>query len=357
MTSRTEPLPQELARRWADLRAANPGMRNRDAAEALGVSEAELINALVGSGARRLKADWKEIFTALPLLGRVMALTRNEEAVHERKGHYNPASFEGHVGLVLGPDIDLRIFINDWRFGFAVEEQGRKGLMKSLQFFDSSGMAVHKIYAVEETDEVAWAELVADFAVEAPAERLGVAARGPATRRAGEVDRDFFLAEWADLKDTHEFFGFLRRHDLEPTTAFRLAEGRFTERLPATATNSLLTEASGSALPIMVFVGNPGMIQIHTGPVSKIERMGPWLNVLDPDFNLHLREDRMAESWLVRKPTVDGIITSVEIFNEMGDRIVTFFGKRKPGEPELAAWRALAESLAEPGRTLAEARP
>ncbi len=340
----------DLALRWAALKAATPQLRARDAAARLQVSEAQLVDSQVGGTARRLDPDWPVFFAALPGLGRVMALTRNEEAVHERRGTYAPASFEGHVGLVLGPDIDLRIFRNHWQSLFAVEEPGRKGLMRSLQIFDAQGTAVHKIYAEEATDLGAWNALLDRLAIEA-GEPLTVAAAAKKTPQSAAVDRDAFLADWAALKDTHEFFGFLRRHRIEPTAAFRLAEGRFTTRLAASSTNDLLTRASAGGVPIMVFVGNPGLIQIHTGPVHRIERMGPWLNVLDPDFNLHLREDRIGETWLVRKPTTDGIVTSVEIFNAEGGRIASFFGKRKPGAPELEAWRELAEGLAAGGAT------
>jgi putative hemin transport protein len=96
----------------------------------------------------------------------------------------------------------------------------------------------------------------------------------------------------------------------------------------------------------MVFVGNHGMIQIHTGPVVRIVPTGPWINVLDPDFNLHLREDAVAEAWLVRKPTRDGVVTSVELLDARGGLIATFFGARKPGKPEDPRWRALADGLA-----------
>lgn len=344
---------RDIAQRWAALKAGTPHLRARDAAEQLKVSEAQLVDSQVGQGTLRLNPDWPAIFAALPKLGRIMALTRNEEAVHERRGTYDLASFEGHVGLVLGAEIDLRIFLSHWKFLFAIEEQGRKGLMRSLQVFDAQGTAVHKIYAEEMTDIDAWKALVASLAVETPAPLAVATAEKTAPTRA-EVNREAFLAEWSALKDTHEFFGFLRRHKVEPTDAFRLSEGRFTTRLSAQGTNDLLTRASDGGVPIMVFVGNPGLIQIHTGPVSRIERMGPWLNVLDPDFNLHLREDRIGETWLVRKPTVDGVVTSVEIFNREGGRIASFFGKRKPGEPELTAWRDLAEGLAtNPGAPLA----
>ena len=57
-------------------------------------------------------------------------------------------------------------------------------------------------------------------------------------------------------------------------------------------------------------------------------------------------EDRVAQAWLVRKPTADGIVTSIELFDATGEFIAYFFGKRKPGTPETTGWRMLAETLA-----------
>jgi len=73
--------------------------------------------------------------------------------------------------------------------------------------------------------------------------------------------------------------------------------------------------------------------------------MGPWINVLDPGFNLHLREDLVTQVWLVKKPTTDGVVTSIELFDAQGEFIAYFFGKRKPGIPETTGWRMLAESM------------
>jgi len=337
----------DLAARWAALREAKPQLRNRDAAAELGVSEAELIASRDDAGIFHLRPDWLALFEALPRLGRVMALTRNENVVHERHGTYEPASFNGMVGLVLGPDIDLRIFLKAWKFGFAVEEQSRRGLLHSLQIFDRSGVAVHKIYAGEGTDMAAWRDLTVKLRAEDQAATLDIAAPTvqAAPRDLASIDAVALLNGWENLRDTHEFIGLLNKNDAQPTQAFRLAEGRFTRRVGNNAVRQLLNHASQERLPIMVFVGNQGMIQIHTGPVARIEVMGAWLNVLDPDFNLHLREDRIGEVWHVEKPTSDGIVTSIEVFDAGGERIATFFGKRKPGEPELEGWRSLAASL------------
>jgi len=96
----------------------------------------------------------------------------------------------------------------------------------------------------------------------------------------------------------------------------------------------------------MIFVGSPGCIQIHTGPIKKLLQTGPWFNVLDPDFNMHLREDAIDTIWLVKKPTADGIVTSIEVFDADGVIIVQFFGKRKPGIPENETWRLMVNETA-----------
>ncbi len=73
--------------------------------------------------------------------------------------------------------------------------------------------------------------------------------------------------------------------------------------------------------------------------------MGPWFNVLDDSFNLHLREDRVASAFVVWKPTDDGVVTSLELFDAEGELIASLFGKRKPGQAEDEAWRGLVAAL------------
>ena len=95
----------------------------------------------------------------------------------------------------------------------------------------------------------------------------------------------------------------------------------------------------------MVFVSSRGCIEIHTGPVKTIRNMGSWINVLDPRFNLHLNQDGLAKAWVVRKPTEDGIVTSIEFFDEEDHLVMMIFGKRKPGIPEDENWRTLVSHI------------
>lgn len=350
ITSTTAPSLPELLDGWRRLREEQPQLRARDLAERLGVSEAELVASRCGDGVTRLDGPWAELIRALPELGRVMVLTRNENCVHEKKGTFANIDIGGAMGVVLDEAIDLRLFLRHWVFGFAVREESRGRWLRSLQFFDGDGCAVHKVYLTEHSRQDAWSGLVARFAapVQSPLLQL-VTVEEPLPRRRDDaaVDVASLREQWRRMRDPHDFFALLKKHEVTRTQALRLVGTEFARRVDDGAVRSVLDTAAANGLPIMVFVGSPGVVQIHTGPVRNIKTVGPWLNVLDEDFNLHLREDRIAESWMVRKPSPDGQVTSLELYDAEGSQIVQFFGKRKPGSPELVQWRELAEGLAD----------
>ena len=329
---------------WEDLRDRTGGkLRSRDAAQRLQVSEGELIASLVGHGATRLRTEGAAIVKDIPALGPVMALTRNEHCVHEKTGPYLDVTINAMHGLVLGELIDLRLFPSRWHHTFAVIDETDAGPRRSLQIFDADGTAVHKIYQKPATDVAAFDKLIADWRADSQSPVLDVREVAPpkGDRADTEIDVERLRREWSALEDTHEFFGMLRGLEVGRLQALRLAGSAFARAVPADALARVLEAAQGDGTPVMVFVGNPGCIQIHTGPVTNLKRMGPWFNVLDADFNLHLREDAIASSWIVRKPTRDGDVTSLELFDKDGFCFAQLFGARKPGKPELESWRAI----------------
>jgi putative hemin transport protein len=338
-----------LKAQWEALKATTPHLRIRNAAEQLGVSEAELLATQIGETVTRLKPEFSAILSEIESLGKVMALTRNEECVHERKGIYlNPDFSSPHAGLFVGEDIDLRIFLSAWDKAYAVSETSEHGTRKSLQFFGKDGLAIHKIYLTPDSNEAAFDALVEKYqsenqeAIETTVEVAALPSEQPDTA----IDVEGFQKAWIELKDTHEFFGMLKKFGVTRTQALRLAPNDyFAKEVAKEAIVTLLEEAAKQKLPIMVFVGNRGNIQIHTGTIRKTMWHGTWFNVMDPDFNLHLDMSKIAQTYIVRKPTDDGVVTAVEVFNDKGEIIVQFFGKRKPGIPELEEWRGIVAEL------------
>jgi putative hemin transport protein len=337
--------PADLHSRYLHLIEAQPALRMRDAARVLAVSEAELVAADPQS--QSLRPDWPALLAELPALREVMCLTRNEACVHERIGAYLQVECTGGMGLVLGPDIDLRLFLRRWAYGFACQQTLISGVRHSLQFFDGSGEAVHKVYLTEDSDHSAYQRLCEQF-VQDPAPAALTVQPAPvakADRPDADIDLHGLQEAWQHLRDTHDFFGLLNRFQVGRLQALRLVGGHLAMALPINRVQRVLELASQRQEPIMCFVGNAGCLQIHTGEVCKVVSKGGWLNVLDKRFNLHLQESHISSVWLVRKPTEDGMVTSIEVFNDTGELLVQFFGKRKPGLPEREGWRALLAEL------------
>lgn len=355
---------EALRQRFAEARTR--GLRAREAAEAIGLSEGAAVAAHVGAHEQPLRAvplqpRWLEILQSLQACGPLMALTRNESTVHEKTGVYQNLSASGPVGLAVGEDIDLRLFFQHWHAGFVVSERQASGSEQaSLQFFDAHGTAVHKVYPRAQTVPSAWEQVHqrwADPTRDVAFQPGRAPATPPAAAEVAARCADDLAQAWSAMTDTHQFFGLLRQFGLERQQAFALVEGRFTQRVDNGAVRQLLLAAALDATPIMVFVGSPGCIQIHTGPVQRVEPMEvhgkTWLNVLDPGFNLHLREDLIASAWVVEKPGDHGTVTSLEVFDGDGGLMAMFFGARKPGQPERAGWRTLLAPLRKAGEVTA----
>lgn len=355
MSQIAESKAAELRTAWEELKKIKPTLRIRDCAEELNVSEAELLATTVGDYTTQLQGDWTKFMLRLPELGRVMSLTRNNSCVLEHKGPFQKIDIMGapphQMATVIGP-IESRVFFAAWKFGFAVKQHTPHGLQQSLQIFDETGTAVTKIFLQGESNnraasnQEAYDKIVADFTAPEQKQEIELAVvKTMPTKPLSEINKEALLTDWSNMKDTHDFFGMIRKHQANRQDAVELAEGKYTYRVQKSGLKDVLEAAAKKHLPIMVFAGNRGNIQIHQGKIQTVRVMENWLNILDPDFNMHLREDHITSAWVVVKPTEDGEVTSIELFDKNKEMIVQFFGLRKPGLPELGKWKALVDTL------------
>ncbi|MDS9469876.1 ChuX/HutX family heme-like substrate-binding protein, partial [Paracoccus sp. MBLB3053] len=317
-----------------------------DLAAKLGLPEAQLVAAQVGHGALRIDPTLGRLIPAIQSLGEVMALTRNRSCVIEKVGTYNDFHDGDHAAMTLDAEIDMRFFPRHWVHAFAVEKQTDAGVKRSIQVFDAAGDAVHKVHLREVSDLDGWAALKRELAVGDQSDSAAFAAREPVEPANAPLDRvDALRREWAEMTDTHQFNTLIRRLKMNRLGANRVAGAPFARPLAVAAVPALLERAHADGVGVMFFVGNMGCIEIHSGRIESLKPMGPWLNVLDPRFNLHLRGDHVAEVWAVNKPTRRGPAISVEAFDAEGALIFQCFGLRPEKGGDAAQWAALVEGL------------
>ena len=251
-----------LKSEWLKFKAENPKIRIRDAAKLLKTTEAELLATDCNETVTRLDVKITDFLAEeIPRLGKVKALTRNDEVVHERNGEYLNPSFgkNDHVGLFVGEDIDLRIFLSHWKFTFAVSEIARGKERFSIQFFSGNGSAIHKIYLIKESNKEAFLKIKAIFKheVQGILEEEIISEEIAPEKRNENPDKEKFQQDWLKLKDTHGFFPLIKKHKVSRLQALELApenDGvKYSKKVPNDVVKKSLEKVVATKTPIMVF--------------------------------------------------------------------------------------------------------
>ncbi|MDB6370749.1 hemin-degrading factor [Photorhabdus bodei] len=341
-----------LYERYLQAKSDNKAKYARDLAAYLNVSEGELLHSRVGIDAKRLNVDAPTLLEELAVVGEIKAITRNDFAVHEHIGRYENTHFSSHAGLVLNPrELDLRIFFGHWSSIFYLVEPAKNGVRHSIQFFDHQGDALHKVYATGNTNMTAWEALIEKYQAEdnpplviKPIEEITYSTL--TNELKAQLDE-----EWRAMTNVHQFFTLLKNHNLSRQQVFNAVQDDLAYKVGNSALNELINAAYNDQNEIMIFVSNHGCVQIFTG---KLERLMPhqeensdqkWINIFNRNFTLHLIESAIAESWVTRKPTEDGFVTSLELFDANGNQIAQLFGQRTEGTPEQTQWREQVAAL------------
>jgi putative hemin transport protein len=356
-----------LTERYEALHAEQPKLALRDAAARLNVSEAELLAANgIGKTVTRLQEGEtvpREIMRRALDLGKVMALTRNENGVLERTGvatrmkpqeavtgldadkeKEREARMRNIAGGYLGGEIDLRFTFKNWKYAFAVVQPGRDGAVsRSLQFFDQYGNAAHKVYVRSDAGVAVFDKIVADFRnpLQSADLKVAAAAAKPALKPDSAVDVKEFQLAWNEINDVHQFNRLLSEFGVTREQGLRLGPADKVQRIPPLAVRQLLEQAAKQQIEIMAFLGNDSAIQIYSGKINKVQETGGYFNVLDPEFNLHLRDTAFVSGYIVKRAGV----VNVEFYDKDGKEVVSFFGVRSREHPVPQAWIDLTAAL------------
>lgn len=328
------------------LRDKNKDLRDREFVKLIGISEAEFVAALTTiDKARPLKVDVPVLLKNAHKLGEILALTRNDYAVSEKKGHFQNVFPGSDISMTLG-QIDLRIFQKNWKFGFVRDMVIHDRAVKSLQFFDAHGEAVFKLYPEKTTNLDEWDKLITLLACNKPAVPLDIqppTAQNNVSSLTADIEE--FRNRWRQMTDVHQLHDILNELKIGRHDAVKFIGNEFANEVRKNSVEILLNQAVEKQVPIMCFVGNNSCIQIFTGKIQNLKAVDGWFNILDEKFHLHLFTSGIDRVWHVRKPTSDGYVSSLEVFDDNGQMIVQFFGKRNAGEHEREDWRDLLSEL------------
>jgi len=154
MTVNTEELREKVAKKLE----ANPGIKTGMMADALGVTEADVLRAMPDGYATELSSkDYESIIREIESLEQIYFVTRNGACVTEIKGRFGGFSQSGPFFNVSGENIHLHLKLRNIGSVFHVTPPVPEGRppMPSLQFFQDDGVMAFKVFLVKQFKEEA----------------------------------------------------------------------------------------------------------------------------------------------------------------------------------------------------------
>ena len=354
----------ELWQNYQTLKAQTPMLFPTEGAATLGISEFELM--LASPYSQYIGGQCPAVLKQFECFGQLESIVRNELAVHEKTAAYHNLKLGEQMGLALNVGgLDLRFFMWQWQHMLAVTDITRPDKPSySIQFYDAQGAAIDKVYLRELSAEniASWQEMIAEQLQSVDvSDELILEAQTPLNewgyKALTDDARQQLQQGWQDMTDVHQFHGLLKKLDIDRASSYQQAPEKMTQQLEVSAVEAVFAQARNVECPIMIFVGNSGMVQIQTGTVKTLKRMGDWFNILDKDhndFTLHLKDKALAQVWCVKRPTKDGIVTCIEGFDRHGMSVFSVFGQRIEGTPELKEWQNIVANVVE-GHSYVEA--
>lgn len=330
-----------------------------EGSQKLGVSELELL--LASPDSQYLGSNCVDVLNALTKLptDKLESIVRNDFAVHEKLGKFQNLKAGKKMGIMLNVGgLDLRYFMSKWKHILAVTNtKNNKRAIHSIQFFDGQGNAINKVYLKNMDDLPHWQsmldEIITSMGNNAEAKTIELDApeelKDWQLKTLNDENKKTLHEKWLGMTDVHQFFGILADLEIDRASSYIQAPDGMATKLNPHACEQLLNLVQQKACPIMIFVGNTGVVQIQTGTVKTVNRMGDWLNILDKDhndFTLHLKDSGISQLWWVKRPIVDGYVTCIEAFDDKGRTIATIFGQRQEGNPELDLWVEITDQIA-----------
>ena len=255
-----------LKQRWAELlqKQEHQKTRIKDAANILGVSEAELLSTTINQTSTLLKiTDWEKAFKEISSLGNMMYLIRNDYAVFENTLRINKINSDTTY-ITLSDDNSI-ITINQslikYVFYTSAIIQGNKTY--SIHLFDSYGTAIIKIY-LQNTK-------LKEF---------------ESIKNKYKKEYNYELQKLKNKNLQTSCSGKIKTSSIRLMNNLNFSMQKYLEQI---STNNQNVE-------IKIF--NKAVTAMYKGSLQNIIHKFGWLNIMDPKFNLHAKDRLLNKNYI-----------------------------------------------------------
>ena len=269
----------KLKKQWESFKKNpdNKRIRIRDAAKKLCVSEAELLSTLIDDSVTYIKFNNFYTFIEKVLsLDKVMLLTRSDNVVHEITVFTLDLAVD-QDGLIYDKNTFnplLRIAPTDIAYTFSELKTHQGKNLYSFQFFNSDGNSIAKIYLKGKTESL-FNEIVSEY----------------------KVNYDYSIQnKQSDTnKKLYDLNSSTIKYQFMPKNAPKFKK---IKKIDGSALRTIMENLSKKTIPIQFHGIGLNTVQYYYGEIKNVTDYGPWINVMDKKFNIHILEKKIVSCQL-----------------------------------------------------------
>ncbi|SFC02169.1 Putative heme degradation protein [Marinospirillum celere] len=300
--------------------------------------------------------DVFSLFYLLSSLGEVEVQTFNNLGWAKYQGRFNAPDLclddPQHLELEFRTaSMHMKLDLEKWYWGCAVEDRPpERSVQRSLQFFNYQGKRFLKIHAVPQTDELAWHNLITNFAKKESAAKPLFAAQQDQKQLTPPADMQQFSQEWRLMSHAKQLSVLLRRHQADYLPVLQHLDAKFAREVSLTSLSQLLKKWTGlsdmtNKPRLKLSFYTEGCMQAVSGVLQPPRLQHNQLCIAYADGCVHCDPQQLEEAFVVRKPEGDGWVTSLEIFNGQGQLVLKIQEEKPECQPENLLYREIFQAL------------
>ena len=277
----------------------NKKVRIKDAAEILSTNEAALLSTEIGEKIYFLKiSNFEDFFIQLSNIDKVMFLIRSQYVVHETTINPSQIKYLNNKLIINNqPDYTLIDYdIKSFKYVFYEQKKHSGRTLKSFQFFNQFGTAVLKIY-LRGKKNLEFNQIAETFCTDYAYELQEEISSKPLIRQFSE----FYYSEYGIDNN------FINKTDYEKNFLRKLLE--------------LLTD---NKIPTRIHAFGENIFQQYSGKIKKLIDFGPWVNIMDKNFNLHVLEEKIIRTTVSHLISNENELLTISFVDDNNYKVLEF---------------------------------
>lgn len=280
-----------------------------------------------------LKTNFIAIFEHLAKLGKVSTTLFSNSLNHTVQGKFADMHSRNNTLMHFHPNIDTRLFTAKWRYVYATEQDK----IVCLHFFSRYGDLIYRVCSTSLEQYPQLKKFISKYASkETSSPDITESFTKP--KHAKPINKELLTEQWATMTNVHQASKIFKYNGNDPITVYTALGKNYALKISAVKLIDFFSIIAKHQLNLMMFSRNYAAVQCYVGSISKLICFDGKIEISITDFNFIMRVSQLGDIWLITKPTDNGFVNSINIFDKTGNENLILTDKRTKSEPESDSW-------------------